>query len=153
MERYPQNYIKPLKVLAFDYGTKRIGVAYGQSLTGTAQAIGIIPATDGIPDWSKLEALVDNWQPDVFVVGLPFNMDDSESELLLRARKFGKRLNGRLHKPCFGVDERLTSFEARGELLRGESSGAVDALAARLILEAWFDGLPPLPASVEHDKA
>ena len=145
MDRYPQKYVKPLKVLAFDFGTKRIGVAYGQSLTGTAQALGIIPALDGIPDWTALEAMVADWQPDVFVVGLPFNMDDSESELLLRARKFGKRLNGRLHKPCFGVDERLTSFEARGELLRGESSGAVDALAARLILEAWFDGLPQLP--------
>jgi putative Holliday junction resolvase len=71
-------------------------------------------------------------------------MDDSESELLIRARKFGNRLEGRLHKPCYGIDERLTSFVARGELLRGESSGAVDSLAARLILEAWFAGLPAL---------
>ena len=149
MERYPQKYTKALKVLAFDFGTKRIGVAYGQSLTGTAQAVGVIRANDGIPDWNELEALVNNWQPDVFVVGLPFNMDDSESELLLRAQKFGKRLNGRLHKPCFGVDERLTSFEARGEILRGESSGEVDALAARLILEAWLDGLPPLAATAD----
>jgi putative holliday junction resolvase len=144
MDAYPQRHIKPLSALAFDFGTKRIGVAYGQSLTGTAQALGIITATDGIPDWNALEKVVAEWKPDVFVVGLPYNMDDSESELLLRARKFGKRLEGRLHKPCFGIDERLTSFEARGELLRGEASGAVDALAARLILEAWFEGLPAL---------
>lgn len=144
MDSYPQKYDKPLRALGFDFGTKRIGVAYGQSLTGTAEAIGIVAANDGIPDWPALEALVANWKPDVFVVGLPYNMDDSESELLLRARKFGNRLNGRLHKPCFGIDERLTSFEARGELLRKESRGHVDSLAARLILEAWFAGLPAL---------
>ena len=144
MQTYPQKVRKYLKVLAFDFGTKRIGVACGQSLTGSAQPLDIIPARDGVPDWAALEALVARWQPDVFVVGLPYNMDDSESELLLRARKFGQRLEGRLHKPCYGIDERLSSFEARGELLRGESTGAVDSLAARLILEAWFAGLPPV---------
>ncbi len=144
MQTYPQKLRKHIKVLAFDFGTKRIGVAYGQSLTGTAQALGVIPARDGIPDWRELETLVVQWQPDAFVVGLPYNMDDSESELLIRARKFGQRLEGKLHKPCYGIDERLSSFEARGELLRGESTGAVDSLAARLILEAWFAGLPPL---------
>ena len=147
MEAYPQKYLKPLKVLAFDFGTKRIGVAVGQSLTGTAQALSVLPANDGIPDWIQLEKLVSDWKPDAFVVGLPWNMDDSESELLIRARKFGNRLEGRLHKPCYRIDERLTSFVARGELLRGESSGAVDSLAARLILEAWFAGLPVLTPS------
>lgn len=146
MDTYPLRHDKPIRALAFDFGTKRIGVAYGQSLTGTAQAVGIIPAADGIPDWAVLEALVAEWKPDVFVVGLPYNMDDSESELLLRARKFGKRLEGRLHKPCYGIDERLTSFEARGELMRGESEGIVDAVAARLILETWLDGLPAIPS-------
>ena len=144
MQTYPQKLRKHIKVLAFDFGTKRIGVAYGQSLTGTAQALGVVPARDGIPDWQNIETLVVQWQPDVFVVGLPYNMDDSESELLIRARKFGQRLEGKLHKPCYGIDERLSSFEARGELLRGESTGAVDSLAARLILEAWFAGLPLL---------
>ncbi|ALO45097.1 Holliday junction resolvase RuvX [Pseudohongiella spirulinae] len=142
MDVYPQKVRQPLTVLAFDFGTKRIGVAAGQSITGTAQALDLIPARDGIPDWTALEALVKIWQPDAFVVGLPFNMDDSESELTLRARKFGKRLEGRLHKPCFGIDERLTSFEARGEILRGNRDEAVDSIAARLILESWFAGLP-----------
>jgi len=73
---YPQKVRKHLKVLAFDFGTKRIGVACGQSLTGTAQPLDIIPARDGVPDWAALEALVARWQPDVFVVGLPYNMDD-----------------------------------------------------------------------------
>jgi putative holliday junction resolvase len=144
VQPYPEKFRKHLKVLAFDFGTKRIGVAYGQTLTGTAQPLNIVPARDGAPDWAHLETLVETWKPDVFVVGLPYNMDDTESELLIRARKFGHRLEGRLHRPCYGIDERLSSFEARGELLRGESTGAVDSLAARLILEAWFAGLPPL---------
>lgn len=147
MEFYPQKYLRPLKILAFDFGSKRIGVAYGQSLTGTATSLPVLPARDGIPDWDQLARLVAEWQPDAFVVGLPYNMDDTESELLLRARKFGKRLEGRLHKPCYGIDERLTSFVARGELMRGESAAAVDSVAARLILEAWFSGLPALTPS------
>ena len=69
-------------------------------------------------------------------------MDDSESDLLLRARKFGKRLEGQLHKPCFGIDEWLTSFVARGEILRGNRDDAVDSIAARLIVESWLAGLP-----------
>lgn len=144
METYPQKVRQPLKVLGFDFGTKRIGVAVGQSLTGTAQALGLIAARDGIPDWAALEALVTRWQPDAFVIGLPYNMDDSESELLLRARKFGKRLEGRLHKPCYGIDERLTSFEARGEILRGNRDEAVDSIAARLIVESWLADLPAI---------
>ena len=86
-------------------------------------------------------ALVEEWQPDVFVVGLPYNMDDSESELLRRARKFGHRLSGRYDKACYGMDERLSSFEARGLKLRGESTAQLDCLAAQLILETWFQGL------------
>lgn len=144
MQTYPARYERPLKVLAFDFGTQRIGVAYGQSLTRTAQPLDTLRARDGVPDWTQLEALVERWQPDVFVIGLPYNMDDSESELLRRARRFGGRLEGRLHRPCFGIDERLTSFEARGEIMRGQSAGGVDSIAARLILETWFAGLPPL---------
>lgn len=144
MQTYPARYERPLKVLAFDFGTHRIGVAYGQSLTRTAQPLDTLRARDGVPDWTQLQALVERWQPDVFVVGLPYNMDDSESELLRRARRFGGRLEGRLHRPCFGIDERLTSFEARGEIMRGQSEGGVDSIAARLILETWFAGLPSL---------
>lgn len=143
MNRYPERRKGHLRVLGFDFGTHRIGVAFGQSLTGTAQALDVLPARDGIPDWTLLEALVKDWKPDAFLVGLPYHMDDTESDLLLRARKFGQRLEGRLHRPCYGMDERLSSFEARGQLLRGEADAAVDSLAARLILESWFAGLPP----------
>ncbi|MGM0633614.1 MAG: Holliday junction resolvase RuvX [Pseudomonadota bacterium] len=141
MESFPRTVPEKITALAFDFGTRRIGVAYGQSLTGTARPLPVLPARDGIPDWDRLVALTEEWQPDVFVVGMPFNMDDSDSELLLRARKFANRLHGRLHRPCYGMDERLTSFEARGQLMREETSGELDSVAARLILEGWFAAL------------
>ena len=141
MDELPVKKPREISALGFDFGTRRIGVAFGQSLTGSAAAVATLAARDGIPDWNDLDALVAKWQPDVFVVGQPYNMDDSESELLLRARKFGNRLNGRYHKPCYGMDERLSSFEARGKLLRRESSAQLDSLAAQLILEGWFSFL------------
>jgi putative Holliday junction resolvase len=141
MDKLPEKKPKELAVLGFDYGTKRIGVAFGQSITNRASALQAIPAQDGIPNWAILDDLVAQWQPDAFVVGLPYNMDDSESELLLRARKFGNRLNGRYHKPCYGIDERLSSFEARGQIMRGESKAQLDCLAAQLILETWLQSL------------
>jgi putative Holliday junction resolvase len=141
MDKFPLKMSRAISALGFDYGTRRIGSAFGQSLLGTASALQAIAAKDGIADWQALDALVAKWQPDVFVVGLPYNMDDTESDLLVRARKFGNRLNGRYHKPCYGMDERLSSFEARGKLMRGESSAQLDCLAAQLILETWFQGL------------
>jgi len=141
MDDFPVHKRAEFSVLCFDYGTRRIGSAFGQTLLGTASPLTAIPARDGIPDWVQLDALVEKWQPDVFVVGLPFNMDDSDSELLRRARKFGNRLGGRYDKACYGMDERLSSFEARGLKLRGESTAQLDCLAAQLILETWFQEL------------
>jgi len=141
MDSFPDKKPKALTLLGFDFGTKRIGTAVGQSITHRASALSAIPARDGIPNWEALDALVAQWKPDAFVVGLPFNMDDSESELLVRARKFGNRLNGRYYKPCYGIDERLSSFEARGQIMRGESTAQLDCLAAQLILETWLQCL------------
>ena len=140
MDILPKNISNPFTVLGFDYGTLRIGVAVGQSLTGTASPIDILRAKDGIPDWDQVKNLVKQWQPELFVVGLPYNMDDSESELLVRARKFALRLHGRFHLPWYGMDERLSSFEAKEVLTSKKSSRdrPVDSVAAQLILESWF---------------
>lgn len=132
----------PVTVLGFDFGTKRIGVAVGNALTGTATPLRVLPARDGVPDWGHIVALCTEWQPARLLVGLPLNMDGSESELSARARRFGKRLNGRTGLPVEMVDERLTSFAARGELQdAGNRRGkpALDALAASLIIESWLD--------------
>lgn len=131
-------------LLAFDYGTKNIGVAVGQTITASARSLPPLKAKDGVPDWSQIEKLLAEWKPDLVLVGLPLNMDDSESELSARAKKFGNRLNGRFGVKIEMVDERLTSFEAKGEVMsRGGSrdykNNPVDSIAARLILESWLE--------------
>lgn len=130
-------------LLAFDYGTKNIGVACGQTITGGANSLPALKAKDGIPDWFQVEKLIQEWQPDMVLVGLPLNMDDSESELSTRARKFANRIHGRFGVKIEMVDERLTSFEAKGEVMsrsgsRDYKNNPVDSIAARLILEGWL---------------
>ena len=78
-------------LLGFDYGTKQIGVAVGQAVTGQARELCVLKAQNGVPDWTQIEALLREWQPDALVVGLPYNMDDTEAELAARARRFGRR--------------------------------------------------------------
>lgn len=139
--------IKPVKaecVVAFDYGTRFIGVAVGQSVTRTASPLAAIPAKDGTPDWNRIEALLKEWQPQRLVVGLPLNMDGTPSDMSQRAEKFARRLHGRFGLPVEMCDERLSSFEARGEMLAQDRGNrdfrerGVDSLSARLILEDWF---------------
>ena len=137
---------QPSTLLAFDWGTQKIGVAVGQTLTRTATPLKELPARDGIPQWDMIEKLVAEWQPDAFVVGLPLNMDDTETEYTPRARKFGNRLNARFGLPWFGVDERLSSFDARKTIAANtrqtgvppKKGRLVDSVAAALILETWF---------------
>ncbi len=141
-------------VLAFDFGTRRIGVAVGNELLKSARELTPLPARDGIPDWNQLVRLVEEWQPDLFVVGLPLNMDGSESAMSTRARKFGNRLHGRYGKPCTLVDERGTTREAKQIAHASGHRGnyredSVDGIAAVLILEGWFAHLEGLPEGRE----
>lgn len=135
---------KPLRLLlGFDYGTKQIGVAVGQAVTGQARELKVLKAQNGVPDWQQVEALIREWLPDAIVVGLPLNMDGTPSDMSARAEKFARRLNGRFNLPVFTHDERLTTFEAKGQrLAQGQRDGyrerPVDALAAALLLEGWL---------------
>ena len=134
---------KPLTALAFDFGTRSIGLAYGQSLTGSARELDPLPAKDGKPDWDQVQRIVKEWQPQVLLVGLPLNMDGSESEFGARARKFGQRLHGRLGLPVEYADERLSTRAAKDEARerghRGDyANQPVDSIAARIFLEDWL---------------
>jgi len=131
-------------LLAFDYGTKNIGIAVGQTITSSANSLAPLKAKDGVPNWENIEKIIQEWKPDLVLVGLPLNMDDTESELSARARKFANRIHGRFGVKVELVDERLTSFEAKGEVMsRGGSrdykNNPIDSIAARLILESWFE--------------
>ncbi len=133
----------PKSYICFDFGTKRIGVALGNALTNTARELNPIKAKDGIPNWQEVESLLSTWQPKGLVVGLPLNMDGSESEMSLRAKKFAKRLHGRFHLDVALQDERLSSFEAKGMVLRDSGvqnfgDYSVDGIAACLVLESWL---------------
>ena len=119
-------------IMGFDFGTKKIGIAVGQRLTETATPIGIIYNNRGKPNWGKIEQLVNEWQPSRFVVGLPLNMDDSDSKMSLLATKFAQELAGKFSVPAETMDERLSSFEVR------QHDKDVDDLAAVVILESWL---------------
>ena len=120
--------------MGFDFGQSKIGIAVGQSVTGTATPLGIVKARDGKPDWQAVDSYVAEWKPSVMIVGLPLNMDDTMSEMGEAAAKFGRRLNGRYNLPVEMVDERLSTFEARGM----SDEDQVDAIAAKLILETYL---------------
>jgi putative Holliday junction resolvase len=128
-------------LLGFDFGTKRIGVAVGQELTRTATALVTLNSRDGGPDWTAISRLIEEWQPAALVVGLPLNLDGSESESSRLARRFGNRLAGRYNLPVFTADERLSSSEAEALLAeRGRFDKAdIDKLAAQLILQDWLE--------------
>ncbi|KGT92082.1 Holliday junction resolvase RuvX [Erwinia sp. S63] len=131
-------------LLGFDFGTKSIGVAVGQQLTGTARALTALKAQDGTPDWKLIEKLLKEWQPDYVVVGLPLNMDGTEQPLTDRARKFANRIHGRFGVRVELQDERLSTVEARADLFerggfRALQKGQVDSQSAVIILEDWFD--------------
>ena len=135
-------------LLAFDYGSRRIGVAVGQTTTGTASPAGVIPVA-GAPDWAAIERCVREWSPARLLVGLPYNMDGTETLLTGTCRGFGKELSRRFGLPVEFVDERLTSAAAQADLRDARRSGArtrrvtredIDANAARVILETWLGG-------------
>jgi putative Holliday junction resolvase len=128
-------------LLGFDYGTKKIGVAVGQTVTRTASPLTTLRHRGQKPDWAAIEALVREWRPEAAVLGLPHNMDDTEEETLAApVRRFARQLAGRFGIPVHLVDERLTTLAAE-RALRDQGRGRVDALdayAAKLILETWL---------------
>ncbi len=132
-------------VLAFDFGLRRIGVAVGQTLTGTATALDTVRHAEA-PDWPAIERLAAEWKPALAVVGLPLAEDGSETDMSQAARRFGAALGQRLGLPVEYVDERLTS-RAAGEhfaaqraagAARRKDAGRLDAVAAKLICENWL---------------
>ena len=125
-------------MLAFDYGLRTIGVAVGNSLLGSASALAALAARDGVPDWERVRQLLDEWKPDLLLVGLPLNMDDTPSDMSARAERFARRLTGRFGIASEMMDERLSSFEARSLVDDYAQNVALDSIAACLILQSWF---------------
>ncbi|CDL84010.1 Holliday junction resolvase RuvX [Xenorhabdus cabanillasii] len=136
--------MKNRTVIAFDFGTRSIGAAIGQEITGTARALDSFKAKEGSPNWDMIEKLLKEWQPDLVIVGLPLNMDGTEQLVTAQARKFANRLHGRFGVQVELHDERLTTVEARSNLFdhggyRALDKGKVDSASAVVILESWFE--------------
>lgn len=133
-------------VLGFDYGARRIGVAVGQEITGTAHALCTLPSRNAAPDWDAIAALIREWRPDLLVIGMPHNMDERPHPLAETVRAFGLALQARYNLPVEWIDEKLSSREAEQQL--AESQGAksrrrdkteIDKLAAQVILQTWLN--------------
>ena len=133
-------------MLAFDYGERRIGVAVGNTLTGTAEPQGTIACKVGT-DWEAIERTIKEWDPEQLVIGVPYNIDGSDSEMTSRARRFGRRLHGRYSLPVVEIDERHSSLAATNLLISQRRDGTrrrrlqkedIDAWAAREILLTYL---------------
>ncbi len=138
---------RPKIVLAFDFGLRRIGVACGDSVSRSASALDTVSAGPNGPRWELIASMMREWQPDMAVVGLPYNVDGSDSDMTGAARRFAAELARRYALEVVMVDERYSSLEAEARLQTAREAGLrrrrvaksdVDAAAACVILERWF---------------
>ncbi len=139
------------RLLAFDPGAKRIGVATGNRKTGTTQALPVLHARNGEPDWREISLLIDEWQPETLVVGFPLHLDGTESEISRKCRTFAQKLEKKTQLPVILVDERLTSASADSLIRDSAEAGKSlsrrrqewrDSLAAELILGTYINENP-----------
>ncbi|MBS7456083.1 Holliday junction resolvase RuvX [Coralloluteibacterium stylophorae] len=136
-------------VLAFDVGSRRIGVAIGNVLSASGRELAVVDVRAGAPDWARIETLLRDWRPDALVVGDPRLLDDESGDqpARRRARGFAREAAARSGLPVWLVDERSTSMDAARRFAAGRAAGArrrsqardLDALAAVIILERWFE--------------
>jgi len=142
----PDESIKPAgTIIAFDFGLRRIGVAVGQTLTGSANALAVVSVSTQ-PDWQAVTGIIKEWRPAALVIGLPLADDGGETEMSKGARRFGRQLEGRFGLSVFFEDEHLTSFSAEQRFVEARKRGGMrrkdaalkDAMAAQIILESWL---------------
>ncbi|MFW2374337.1 MAG: Holliday junction resolvase RuvX [Gammaproteobacteria bacterium] len=131
-------------VLGFDYGTRRIGVATGQTITASATPLTTISSINQKPDWAAIGQLIEQWKPDALIVGLPTYLDGSPSEMTEKALKFSRQLQGRYNLPVHTVNESLSSFEAEQALQQHKKIGQhnkqeIDKMAAAIIVQSWLE--------------
>lgn len=144
-------------LIGFDYGLKRIGLAVGQTITATAYPLAMITVKEQEPNWKEVNTVIQTWQPQALIVGLPQPVDGSENVMTLAVERFCQQLQARYFLPVHTIDERLSSVAAaerisqqnkmnnrkfKGKTLSFHKNlkhkGKLDAVAAQIILETWF---------------
>ena len=136
---------RPSVLLCFDFGVKKIGVAVGQTLTGTATPLETIPVRNRRPDWRRVAALLEQWRPQALIVGNPLKLDGSRQRITDQADRFANQLQGRYGLPVLRAEERLSTFEARA---RQGVKRPDDHVAAQVILEGWLQQNRPGSATM-----
>ena len=127
-----------MQIVAFDFGEKKIGVAVGQTSTYTSSPLQVIFNNNDKVNWNEISILLEEWSPELILVGKPLNMDGTDSEIMKKVDIFYKKLK-RLYDAKFEyVDERLTTFEAR-DILKENNVETVDANAAKILIDNWFN--------------
>jgi putative Holliday junction resolvase len=131
-------------VLGFDYGLKRIGVATGQTITSTATPLTTIKQSADGSHWQEISAVVAKWKPDALIVGIPYMLDGSETEMSQHTRDFKQQLEQHYQLPTFLVDETLSSYQAEATLRQNMKIGQhnkaeIDKMAAAIIVQSWLD--------------
>lgn len=133
-------------LLGFDFSKNRIGVAVGQEFTGIVTPLTTLHARNHKPDWDGITKLIEEWQPDLCVVGLPLTEEGAEQDASQAARRFANQLNGRYHLPVELADERFTTREAQSLIQASSMSkkdrqdkANIDKIAAQLILQSWLE--------------
>jgi len=144
----PVNLMNPAHkittVLGLDYGKKRIGVATGQTITNTSTPITTLLQVDGSPNWDGIQEQIRQWNPDALIVGIPYHLDGTESEMTKTVEQFCVQLEKRTSCPVYRVNETLSSYEAEAALkqttkITQQNKGEIDKMAAAIIVQSWLD--------------
>jgi putative Holliday junction resolvase len=135
---------KITRVLGLDYGTKRIGVATGQTITHTASPVATLTQVNGSPDWDGIKEQIEQWSPDALIVGIPYHVDGKESDMTQKALNFSAELEQRFSIPVYRINETLSSHAAEEILKKNTKIGKhnkceVDKIAAAIIVQSWLD--------------
>ena len=132
------------KVIGFDYGKKRTGIASGQTITNTATPLITLNQIEGNPDWQGIQQQIEDWQPDALILGVPYQLDGTASTMTKAALHFGDCLRKRFDLPLYEINEALSSYEAEDTLKKSKkitqhNKGEVDKMAAAVIVQSWLD--------------
>jgi putative Holliday junction resolvase len=127
-----------MQIVAFDFGTKKIGVAVGQTSTYTSSPLQVISSKDNKVKWNEIMILLNEWKPELVIVGKPLNMDGTDSEIMKEVEKFYQKLKSIYDAKFEYIDERLTTFEAR-QILEEKKFETVYANAAKILIDNWFE--------------
>ena len=127
-----------MQIVAFDFGEKKIGVAVGQTSTYTSSPLQVIFNNHDKVNWNEISVLLEEWRPELILIGKPLNMDGTDSDMMKKVDAFYKKLESLYDAKFEYVDERLTTFEAR-DILKENNVETVDANAAKILIDNWFN--------------